>query len=129
METSIEQISTTGQLQLTIQVSANVNYSAAAARRIVGRFVADEIGYLLRASEPTLVVSDRVRWRVPVTLAYPGHGVVGAAGTLDVDVETGQAVRAKTRQFPSLGKMRSEIYGIVDELKRELYSKPVKHIN
>jgi hypothetical protein len=90
METSIEQIPTTGQLQLTIQVSANVNYSAAAARRIVGRFVADEIGYLLRASEPTLVVSDRIRWRVPVTLAYPGHGVVGTAGTLDVDVETGQ---------------------------------------
>jgi hypothetical protein len=71
-------------------VSANVNYSAAAARSIVGRFVANEIGYLLRASEPTLVVFDRIRWRVPVTLAYPGHGVVGTAGTLDVDVETGQ---------------------------------------
>jgi len=90
METSIEQIPTTGQFQLTIQVSANVHYSAAAARRIVGRFVAEEIGYLLRASEPTLVVSDRIRWRVPVTLAYPGHGLVGTAGTLDVDVETGQ---------------------------------------
>jgi hypothetical protein len=77
METSIEQIPTLGQLQLTIQVSANVHYSAAAARRIVGRFVAEEIGYLLRASEPTLVVSDRIRWRVPVTLAYPGVARLG----------------------------------------------------
>ncbi len=90
IETSIEQIPTTGQLRLTIQASANVSYSAAAARRIVGRFVAEEIGYLLHTGEPTLVVSDRIRWRVPVTLAYPGHGLVGTVGTLDVDVETGQ---------------------------------------
>ncbi|MBU2574606.1 MAG: PorV/PorQ family protein [Elusimicrobia bacterium] len=41
-----------------------------------------------------------------------------------VDVESGQVVRAKTRQFPSLVEMRSEIYGIVDELKQELYSRP-----
>jgi hypothetical protein len=29
---------------------------------------------------------------VPIQLALPDRGVVGAAGTLDVDVETGQIV-------------------------------------
>ncbi len=108
METSIEQIPATGQLHLTIQVSANVNYSAAAARRIVGRFVADEIGYLLRAGDPTLVVSDRIRWRVPVTLAYPGHGLVGAAGTLDVDVETGQ-ISATPEQLSDIAQHATDL--------------------
>ena len=64
--------------------------SARAAQRIVGRFVADEIGYLLRSGDPTLVVSERISWRVPIVLAFPTTGPVGTVGTLDVDVETGQ---------------------------------------
>lgn len=68
------------------------NYSAKSAQRIVGRFVADEISYLLRAGEPDLVVSKRLYWRVPVQLASPDRGIVGAVGTIDVDFETGQIV-------------------------------------
>ncbi len=90
METIVEQLPQAGHLQVTIQASADLNYSAKAARRIVGRFVADEIGYLLRSNEPTLVVSDRLYWRVPIVLALPDRGIVGTAGALDVDVETGQ---------------------------------------
>lgn len=68
------------------------NVSAKSAQKIVGRFVADEISYLLRAGEPDLVPSKRVYWRVPIELAFPDQGIVGAVGTLDVDVETGQIV-------------------------------------
>ncbi len=39
-----------------------------AARRLVSHFVANEIAYLLRGGAPTLIVADRVRWRVPVLL-------------------------------------------------------------
>ena len=53
MEARIEQIPQSGQLDLTIHVSTPVNYSADAARRIVGRFVANEISYLLRAGDPS----------------------------------------------------------------------------
>jgi len=90
VEAIVEQFPRTGQLQLAIQVSANINYSANAARRMVGRFVADEIGYMLRTGEPTLVVGERICWRVPVLLAFPDSGPVGAVGTVDVNVETGQ---------------------------------------
>lgn len=68
------------------------NISARSAQKIVGRFVADEISYLLRAGEPELVLSKRLYWRVPIQLAFPDRGMVGAAGSLDVDVETGQIV-------------------------------------
>lgn len=90
MESSVAQISRSGQVQLTIQVSSHIHYSAEAARRAVGRFVANEIAYLLRSGEPDLVVKERIVWRVPVELALPSYGMVGTVGQIDVDVETGE---------------------------------------
>lgn len=90
MEAEIEQIPSSGTVNLTIQVSTTFNFSALAAKRKVGRFVADEIGYLLRAGEPKLVVGQRMVWRVPVTLALPTAGDIGQTGEIDVDVETGK---------------------------------------
>ncbi len=90
MEAVVEQIPTSGTMNLTIQVSTTFNFSAVAARRKVGRYVAEEIGYLLRSGEPKLVVGERVAWRVPVMLALPTVGEIGEAGAIDVDVETGK---------------------------------------
>ncbi len=90
MEAVVEQLPQMGRMQVTIQTSADLNYSSKAAQRIAGRFVADEIGYLLRSDEPSLVVAERIYWRVPIILALPSRGSVGKVGTLDVDVETGQ---------------------------------------
>lgn len=90
METVIEQLPSSGTLNLTIQVSTTFNFSAFAARRKVGRYVAEEVGYLLRSGEPKLVVGERFTWRVPITLALPTAGEIGEVGAIDVDVETGR---------------------------------------
>lgn len=90
METVLEQIPQVGNIQLTIQVTANFNYSAQAAQRLARRFVADEISYLLRVGAPTLVASERIAWRIPIVLALPSQGTVGQVGALDVDVESGR---------------------------------------
>ena len=90
MEMIFQQIPQTGDITLTIQITAPFNYSAVAARRLVNRFVADEISYLLRAEEPVLVAAERIVWRVPVVLAFPNAGTVGQAGAVDVDIENGR---------------------------------------
>lgn len=90
MEAVLEEIPQVGEIQLTIRVTAKHNFSAKAAQKLVGRMVADEIGYLLRSGEPTLVVGDRLSWRVPVILALPDSGPLGSVGTVDVNVETGE---------------------------------------
>ena len=90
MEATVEQLPQVGRMQVTIQTSADLNFSALAARRLVGRFIADEIGYLLRSDPPNLVIAERIYWRVRVVLAWPSRGPMGQVGTLDVDVETGQ---------------------------------------
>ena len=90
MEAVLEEIPQVGEIQLTIRVTAKHNFSAKAAQKLVGRMVADEIGYLLRSGEPTLVVGDQLSWRVPVILALPDRGPLGTVGAIDVNVETGE---------------------------------------
>lgn len=90
MDVAVKQLPRTGKLQFDLHVSADVNFSATAARRRVGRFVADEISYLMRGGEPGMVIADHIYWRVPVILTFPGHGGVGSVGAIDVDIATGQ---------------------------------------
>ena len=90
MNTVIEQIPQMGDITLTIQITAQFNYSAVVAKRMVSRFVADEISYLLRALDPVLVAAERIVWRVPIALAFPNFGTLGQVGTVDVDVENGR---------------------------------------
>lgn len=79
-----------GQLQINIQLAATINVTAFSARQKVTGFVADQISTNLHGTEPTLVVGDRICWRVPVILSLPPSGDRGQVGTIDVDVTTGQ---------------------------------------
>jgi hypothetical protein len=81
-----------GRVEVKIDLTADIHVTAATARRRVSRLVISEIGNLLYGGEPSLVVGERICWRVPVLLAYPDTGPVGQAGALDVDVETGEVL-------------------------------------
>ena len=75
-------------------VPPRVRVTAAAARRKVNRFLLDNVSYLMGAERPTLVETDRLVWRVPVSLTYPDQGVVGQAGFIDVDAESSEVLLA-----------------------------------
>ena len=79
-----------GPLDLQITVKATMNLSAEDARRKVSQFAHREISYLLRGDTPSLAVVDGVYWRVPLLLTFPSHGAVGAVGSIDVDVASGE---------------------------------------
>lgn len=81
-----------GRVDVAIHVSADIQITASTARRRVSRLVISEIGNLLYGGEPTLSVGERLRWRVPILLAYPDTGPLGSVGDLDVDVETGEVL-------------------------------------
>lgn len=80
----------TGQLQINIQLAATINVTAFSAKQKVTGSVADQISTNMHGTEPTLVVGDRICWRVPVILSLPPSGDRGQVGTIDVDVATGQ---------------------------------------
>lgn len=80
----------TGQLQIDIHLSVEVNVTAAIARRKVNAFLATNVGNLLLADEPVLTLGERIVWRVPVDLTAPPDGRLGRVGEVDVDVESGE---------------------------------------
>jgi hypothetical protein len=90
MASLVESLPKTGRLEVDIKVTADVNISAYAARQKVNGFVLSDISYMMHAGDPTLVLAERICWRVPVILSLTSQGDVGEAGTIDVDVETGQ---------------------------------------
>jgi hypothetical protein len=75
---------------MDIHLSAEVNVTAAVARRKVNAFLATHVGNLLLADDPALTLGDRIVWRVPVDLTAPPAGRLGRVGEVDVDVESGE---------------------------------------
>jgi hypothetical protein len=90
MTAIMEALPKTGRLEVDIKVTADVNISAFAAKQKVNGFVLSEISYMMHAGVPTLVIDERICWRVPVILSLTSRGDIGEVGTVDVDVETGQ---------------------------------------
>ena len=80
-----------GQLQIDVHLSAEVNVSAAIARRKANAFLATHVGNLLLAGEPVLtLLHERIVWRVPIDLTAPSEGRLGRVGDVDIDVESGE---------------------------------------
>ena len=63
------------------------------ARAAATEFLLDNLGNLLSAGEPHLMISAvRAMWIFPVQLAYLHTGVLGSVGVVAVDEETGQVI-------------------------------------
>jgi hypothetical protein len=87
------------QIDVTIRVTSQLNVTAFSAKQKVAGLALSEIGTGISADEPELVVSrQRVVWRVPLQVALPDLGRVGA---IDVDAQTGE-VLADHRTYQSL---------------------------
>jgi len=50
----------------------------------------NEVSYLIGADSPTLVVGERVVWRVPAWFGLLHTGRLGIVGTVGVDVSSGR---------------------------------------
>ncbi len=90
MTVLLQELPRLGKLEVDVKVTADVNVSAFSARQKVNAFVLNDISYMMHAGNPTLVLADRIRWRVPIVLSQTSRGDVGQVGHIDVDVETGQ---------------------------------------
>lgn len=85
-----QQVPTTGVLTVQIAQAVQINVSAEEAQRKVSVFVLKKISNLMHGETPTLVLGERPCWRVPVHLTFPTTGDVGAVGSVDVDVDSGE---------------------------------------
>ncbi len=80
-----------GRVEIALPRAFEIKVTAEGARRMVNRWLLNEVTIQMSAHKPTLVVMrTRAMWRVPVELSFPHTGPVGVVGTVDVDVETGE---------------------------------------
>lgn len=66
-----------------------MHFTAHVARIRVNKLLLDQVG-LFYGDKPSLVVGERLLWRVPVIFSTPDTGPLGQVGTLDVDTQTGE---------------------------------------
>lgn len=79
-----------GVLEIDLKQSIDIRVTAEEARRKVNRWLLDYVSYMMHAEAPTLVIGERVVWRVPAVLTSSQVGNVGIAGYVEVDVRSGQ---------------------------------------
>ena len=80
----------TGPAEIRVNYSFTISISAEQARRAVNRWLLMEVSMSFIAEPPTLALAASIVWRVPVAYTASHVGRVGLAGTVDVDVNTGE---------------------------------------
>lgn len=81
----------TDRLQVSVHIQAEI-WSAEAARRQANFWLLENVGNLLRAESPELVLGDRLVWRADIVLTSPRRGRIGAVGRLEIDATTGEVL-------------------------------------
>ena len=77
------------EVRFELTVTSKVHFTAHVARIRVNKLLLDQVG-LFYGDKPSLVVGERLLWRVPVIFSTPDTGPLGLVGTLDVDAQTGE---------------------------------------
>ncbi len=98
-----QRIPESGHVELNVKVSADIKVTAQDAKRKIHRYLMDQISLQIWADWPTLVLADRLVWRVPAFLSLPSYGNIGQVGVVDVDAETGE-VRLTPEQQSDIEK-------------------------
>ena len=73
------------ELSVEITIEAVVNISAKEAQRHATGWLVSEIGNMLIAGDPQLVIGETTCWRLPILLTSSTNGVVARLGYVDVD--------------------------------------------
>ena len=91
----VPQIEKADRLQVSVHIQAEV-LSAEAARREANYWLLENVGNLLRADNPELVLGDRLVWRADIVLTSPTQGQVGMVGRIEIDAITGEVLADET---------------------------------
>lgn len=92
---SVSQTEKADRLQVRVHIQAEV-LSAEAARREANYWLLENIGNLLRADNPELVLGDQLVWRIDIVLTSPTRGLVGVVSRLEIDATTGEVLADET---------------------------------
>lgn len=68
-----------------------IKFAPNAAQKMAGQFLSEYVTMMARPGIPTLLsTSTNNVWEIPILLKIPNLGVVGTAGKLQIDAQTGE---------------------------------------
>lgn len=79
-----------GPAEVQVKRNFTIHISATQARRKVNGWLAMKVSMTFLGDNPSLVINDRIVWRVPILFTATHVGPVGTVGSVDVDVESGE---------------------------------------
>lgn len=83
-------------------LSVEITVPPEVAIRRANAYLGLEVGVLIAAEAPTLLVSERPVWRLTAALHMPHTGRIGEVGFIDVDAQTGETVSLSEEQIATL---------------------------
>ncbi len=103
-------VSPDSKVVVRFEISADINFTAFAARQRANRFLIMQVGDQLGAMQPELVVGTTIHWRVPVQFAPSRLGPLGIVGHLLVDAQTGEVSISDGRTIEDLVANAETLY-------------------
>lgn len=84
--------------ELTISETVTISISADEAKRVVRRWLLNDVSYMLGTEEPVFVIGEQIGWQVPVVYSAPQIGRVAVVGHVMVDAQTGKLLNPAETQ-------------------------------
>ncbi|MBI3913048.1 MAG: hypothetical protein HY327_02460 [Chloroflexi bacterium] len=103
------------EVEYTIQVHFRLNVTPFVAQQKVNAYLLLNVGQMLSASEPTLLINHGAYWKVPVFCAFPDLKRREALGDLLVDAESGAIVLEKS-SFKSASEIEARVNAVYHSL-------------
>lgn len=96
------------EVDYTVQVHFRFNITPFVAQQKINAYLLLNVGQMLSAGEPTLLINDRAFWKAPVYCAFPDLRRREYLGDLVVDAESGAIVLEKS-SFGSASKIDARV--------------------
>ncbi|MBI4674153.1 MAG: hypothetical protein HY741_21115 [Chloroflexi bacterium] len=119
MEKSIEMTPPTfppqAEVGYTIQVRFRFNITPFVAQQKVNTYLLLNVGQMVSAGEPTLLINQGAYWKVPIFCAFPSMKRREYLGELVMDAESGAIVLNKS-SLKSASEIETRVDALYDSL-------------
>ena len=95
-------------------VAQSNTVSSYVAKQQANRLLTMNVGNLLYAGEPELLIGQELQWRVPVLYALPKVGKLGKVGEVLVNVDTGDVTSAEMTTQEDIERNVEALYHSAD---------------
>ena len=128
IETAPPHVPVHAEVDYTFSVRIQFNITPFVARQKVNSYLLMNVGNMVTAGEPTLLLNGEAFWKVPVFCAYPEFKWRKHLGDLAMNAESGEIDFARS-SFASAHEIEARANAIGDAVRAPRLSTNVNRIN